>query len=87
MSAFSVATACVQRIDQGEGPAVTFEQALSLVEHPLTGLSRHELTEVVAYLACQVVGYQHSQNADAKLAMSQIETIVAEFQKRAGRAA
>jgi hypothetical protein len=85
MSAFTVGTACVQRVDHGEGKPITFDEAIALVEHPLTGLNRQQLVEVIAYLACQVVGYAHSQNADAKLAISQVERIVDEFRHRRDR--
>lgn len=82
MSAFSVGAACWQRVDHGEAKPLTFDEAVAAVEHPLTGLNRQQLVEVVAYLSCQVVGYQHSQNADAGLAMAQIARSVHEFERR-----
>jgi hypothetical protein len=87
MSAFSVGAACVQRVDHGASQPLTFREALEQVRHPLDGLKRDELVEVVAYLACQVVGYAHNQSADANLAMVQIEIAVRDYQKRRGHAA
>lgn len=80
--AFSLGSACVQRVDHGVDQPLSFDQAVGQVEHPLTGANRQTLVEIVAYLACQVVGLQHSQNADAKLAMVQIKAIVRDFDQR-----
>lgn len=79
---WSIGSACVQRVDHGEGQPLTLDQATEQVEHPLTGLSRQQLVEVVAYLSCQVVGRSHDVNADALLAMHQIQTAVREYERR-----
>lgn len=77
----------MQRVDHGHGPAVTLAQAVELVQPTLAGLARPDLVEVVAYLAAQVVGYAHSQNADAALAMRQLRTVIRDYELAAGRTA
>lgn len=79
---WSVGGACVHRCDHGLGTPLTLAECVAAVEHPLTGLSRAELVEVVAYLSAQVVGFMHRQSVDAPLALQQIAHIVKEHEER-----
>ena len=86
MTAISAAQAAVQRVDHGEGQPLTFDEAVEAVDHPMSSLTRYELVEAVAYLACQVVGYAHRADADAGLALAQIRTAVKNYDRRHGAA-
>ena len=59
-------------------PPLTLAQAAEQVAHPLAGLKATR-SRIVAYLACQVVGYQHRQDAAASLAMRQIANVVRDY--------
>jgi hypothetical protein len=80
-----VGMACVQRVDHGEDKPLTLAECIEQVTHPLTGLTRAELVETVAYLSAQVVGYRHSQDRDATLALQVITSAVREYERAAGR--
>lgn len=86
MTAIRSAQAVVQRVDHGEGQPLTLAQAVEAARHPLAGTNREDLIEVVAYLACQVVGYAHRADADAGLALAQIRTAVKNYDRRHGAA-
>jgi hypothetical protein len=73
-------TAAVQRTDWGEGQMPTLNEAVERVAH--LKAPTPVLLEAIAYLACQVNGYRHSQNADANLAMERVQHIVAEYARR-----
>ena len=81
--AFDTGNAVVQRIDQGEGPDLNWEQCKAQTAH-LTTLTKVELTEALAYLGAQLVGARKSVDADAVLAMHTISRAVAQYQKRHG---
>lgn len=82
MSIFDIARACVQRCEHGAGAPLTLTQAVEQVQHPLAGLNQNELHQVIAYLACQLIGAEASRDANAGLAMHQIARIVAQYAER-----
>lgn len=63
-------------VDHGAGTPLTLDEATAAVQPLVTQQRRDDLPRLVAYLACQVVGYRRSQNADAKLAMAQVAAVV-----------
>jgi hypothetical protein len=82
---WDIGEACIHRCDMGAGaPRLTLAEAVEQVTHPVAGASKVALVEVIAYLSCQVVGYQRSQNADAKMAMAQVRRIVKDYEARHG---
>jgi hypothetical protein len=76
-----LAHAAVQRVDHGMGQPLTLAEAEEQIAH-LLNRPRAELGQALAYLACQVVGYRHSQNSDATLAMAQLARIVREYEEK-----
>ncbi len=76
------ANAVASRVDQGYDSPLNWDQTVEAVQHPLRGLNKLDLIEVVAYLGAQLVGARNSIDADAALAMTQIEAIVRRFQER-----
>ena len=75
-----IGMAATQRTDWGEGSMPTLDEATAAVQH--LKAPAPVLLEAIAYLACQVNGYRHSQNADATLAMAQVQRIVTEYARR-----
>ena len=73
--------AAMQLVDHGEGQPLTLPEAEERVAH-LMGKPRAELQQALAYLACQVIGYRRSQNADATLALAQVTRIVRDYERR-----
>ena len=84
LDAVDTARACVQRVDHGEGPMLTLAEATEQVTPNVDNATRADLRVMVAYLACQVVGYQRARNADATLAMQQIGTVLKDYTARHG---
>lgn len=74
--------ACVFRVDHGAGEMKTFDECRAAVDHPLNKLSADRLKDVIAYLSAQVVGYRHSENAEAKDAMTRILLIARDYERR-----
>ena len=70
-----------QLVDHGAGTPLTFDEASARVAH-LSSASKADLTEAIAYLACQVVGHEHSSDLHAQLALQQIARIVTDYQER-----
>jgi hypothetical protein len=79
--------ALVFQVDWGAGTPPTLTEATNLVADLVAKQRRENIPRIIAYLACQVIGYQRSQNADAKLAMSQIGTIVELYREQIARPA
>jgi len=73
--------AAMQLVDHGAGQPLTLPEAEDRVAH-LMSKPRAELQQALAYLACQVIGYRRSQNADATLALAQIARSVHEYEGR-----
>lgn len=73
--------AAIQLVDHGEGQPLTLPEAEERVAHLMTK-PRAELQQALAYLACQVIGYRRSQNADATLALAQVSRIVCDYERR-----
>ena len=73
--------AAMQLVDHGEGQPLTLDQAEERIAH-LATRPRAEVQQALAYLACQVVGYRRSQNADATLALAQIARTVHDYERR-----
>ena len=76
------AEACVFRVDHGADKMKTFAECREAVDHPLDKLSTDRLKDVIAYLSAQVVGYRHSENAEAKDAMTRILLTVRDYERR-----
>lgn len=77
-----VGMAVVQRIDQGYDKPLDLAGCIEAAEHPTKGLSRVELVETIAYLGAQVVGYRASADVDSRLVVSQIQSVLREFEER-----
>jgi hypothetical protein len=63
-----------------QGHTGTLAEATAQLDH-LNG-TRDEWRQAVAFLACQVWAYRSRSNEDASLALSQIGTIVREYNRR-----
>jgi hypothetical protein len=82
-----IAQALVFQVDHGDGTPHTLTEAVERVTPLVAKQRREDIPRIIAYLACQVVGYQRSQNADAKLAMVQVGLVVDRYREQiAGRA-
>jgi hypothetical protein len=63
-----------------QGHAGTLAEATAQLDH-LNG-TRDEWRQAVAFLACQVWAYRSRSDEDSSLALSQIGTIVREYNRR-----
>ena len=72
-----IAQAAQHRLQGHEG---TLDQAVARLE----GLDgrKGDLIEAIAYLACQVSAYRAISNEDASLAITQVRTIVRNYDER-----
>ncbi len=61
---------------------MTLDEAVEAVAHPLEGRPRPVLVEAIAYLSAQVVGAQHSRDANALLAVQQIGAICRDYERK-----
>jgi hypothetical protein len=84
---FDIAQALVFQVDHGGGTPYTLSEAVDRVTWLVAKQRREDIPRIIACLACQVIGYQRSQNADAKLAMVQVGLVVDRYREQiAGRA-
>jgi hypothetical protein len=81
-SLVSIASACRFRCDHGAGQPLSFDECVEAVAHPTAGLKPDELRQVIAWLAAQLVGYEHRADQNAMLALGNIERIVTDYRER-----
>jgi hypothetical protein len=75
------------QVDHGAGKPLNLDEATEACSALVAKQRRENIPRIIAYLACQVIGYQRSQNADAKLAMVQVGLVVDRYREQiAGRA-
>lgn len=79
MSTYSIADACTQRVATAEQTDLT--ALVEAVRHPLNGATREQLLEVIATLAAQNVRLDSGIDRRAALAVRQIGSIVADWQR------
>jgi hypothetical protein len=86
-NALDIAQALVFQVDHGGGTPYTLSEAVEQVAPLVAKQRREDIPRIIAYLACQVVGYRRSQSADAKLAMVQVGLVVDRYREQIARPA